>query len=69
VKAPLLGYLRTHGQRRIGVLLNTSAALQRRGVPSAFRRERVLLSTHVGRSGGALGADLLPDEAVAFSPT
>jgi alpha-glucosidase len=67
VKAPLLGYLRRHGQRCLGVLLNMSGLQQRSAVPSAFRRAPVLLSTHAGRAGGALGSDLLPDEAVVFS--
>jgi alpha-glucosidase len=67
VPPPLLGYLRQHGQRQLGVLLNLSASAQPGGVPPAFRHARVALSTHPGRAGTALGADLRADEGVLFS--
>jgi alpha-glucosidase len=67
VPAPLLGYVRAHAQRRIGVLLNLGPNAQPGGVPQALRSDRILLSTHPGRAGKALGSDLGPDEGVVFS--
>ncbi len=66
VAPPLLGYLRTHGDRRFGVLLNTSAKALRGSVPPALRSQTIVISTHAGRAGGALGSDLAPDEGVVF---
>jgi alpha-glucosidase len=67
VTPPLLGYLRTHGDRRFGVLLNTSAQALPDAVPPALRRQTIVLSTHAGRAGGALGSALSPDEGVVFT--
>jgi alpha-glucosidase len=67
VAPPLLGYLRTHGDRRFGVLLNTSARELRAAVPAALRSQTIVLSTHAGRAGGALGSDLFADEGVVFT--
>ncbi|MEO8182595.1 MAG: alpha-amylase family glycosyl hydrolase [Deltaproteobacteria bacterium] len=67
VQAPLLGYVRAHAQRRIGVLLNLGPSAQPGRVPRALRSDRILLSTHPGRAGEALGSDLGPDEGVVFS--
>jgi alpha-glucosidase len=67
VAPPLLGYLRTHGDRRFGVLLNTSARELRAAVPAALRSQTIVLSTHAGRAGGALGSDLSADEGVVFT--
>jgi alpha-glucosidase len=66
VKAPLLGYVRTHAGRRIGVLLNLGPSAQPDSVPPVLRSARILLSTHPARDGRALGSDLDPDEGVVF---
>jgi alpha-glucosidase len=67
VTPPLLGYLRTHGDRRVGVLLNTSSRALPGAVPRSVRGQTIVLSTHPSRSGGALGSDLHPDEGVVFT--
>ncbi|HKO93865.1 MAG TPA: alpha-amylase family glycosyl hydrolase [Polyangiaceae bacterium] len=64
VQAPLLGYVRAHGSERIAVLLNLSATPQPLLVPEVPPSARLLLSTHPQRTGGSLGPELLPDEAV-----
>jgi alpha-glucosidase len=67
VPPPLLGYLRQHQQRQLGVLLNLSGKPQPGAVPAALRAARVSLSTHPQRAGAPLGADLLADEGVVVA--
>jgi alpha-glucosidase len=67
VPPPLLGYLRQHEERRLGVLLNLSGKPQLGAVPAALLAARVSLSTHPHRAGAPLGADLLADEGVVFT--
>lgn len=67
VPPPLLGYVRQHQERQLGVLLNLSGKAQPGAVPAALRTTLVSLSTHPQRAGAPLGADLLADEGVVFA--
>jgi alpha-glucosidase len=64
LQSPLLGYVRAHGSDRILVLLNLSSAPQPLVVPGVLPSATIQLSTYPSRTAGALGRELLPDEAV-----
>lgn len=66
VAGDVFGFVRTAGTQRDAVLLNLKAVPQRVEWPSVSSAARILVSTHPGRIGQALGAELLADEAVVF---
>ena len=63
--ASVLGYVRARDGMRDVVLLNLGARRERVSMPE-LAGQKLLLSTHVDRSGGAFDGTLEPDEAVVL---